>query len=75
MPAATTTDSAILASGFSVSFAFKQHDAALGLGLGLDYGFSRQLGLGVTLRFDQALVSQETRSLDALLRAEYRWGW
>ena len=27
MPAATTTDSAILAPGFSVSFAFKQHDA------------------------------------------------
>jgi len=54
---------------------FKQHDAALGLGLGLDYGFSRQLGLGVTLRFDQALSSQETSSFDALLRAEYRWGW
>lgn len=58
-----------------VDLAFKQHDAALGLGLGLDYGFSRQLGLGITLRFDQALSSQETSSLDALLRAEYRWGW
>ena len=54
---------------------FKQHDAALGLGAGLDYGFSRQLGFGITVRLDQALISMETRNFDALLRAEYRWGW
>ena len=54
---------------------FEQHDVALGVGLGLDYGVSRQLGLGVTLHFDQALSNQETSSFDALLRAEYRWGW
>jgi hypothetical protein len=54
---------------------FKQHDAALGVGVGLDYGWSRQLGLGVTLRLDQALTRMETSSFDALLRAEYRWGW
>lgn len=54
---------------------FQQHDAALGLGLGLDYAFSRQLGLGVTLRFDDALSSTDDESFDGLLRAEYRWGW
>jgi hypothetical protein len=54
---------------------FKQHDAALGLGVGLDYGFSRQLGLGVTVRLDQAVTRMETSNFDALLRAEYRWGW
>ena len=55
--------------------AFKRHDAALGLGLGLDYGISRKLGVGVTLRFDNALVNADARNFDALLRAEYRWGW
>jgi Outer membrane protein beta-barrel domain len=54
---------------------FKRHDAALGLGLGLDYGISRKLGVGVTLRFDNALVDANARTFDALLRAEYRWGW
>ncbi len=54
---------------------FKRHDAALGLGLGLDYGISRKLGVGVTLRFDNALVDSNARTFDALLRAEYRWGW
>jgi len=54
---------------------FKQHDLALGLGLGLDYAFSRKFGLGVTLRFDDALGRASTSTFDALLRAEYRWGW
>ena len=54
---------------------FKQGDVALGLGLGLDYGISRQLGVGVTLRFDEALSHSSTSNFDALLRAEYRWGW
>ena len=54
---------------------FKQHDVAIGLGLGLDYGISRDLGLGITLRFDDALSRVEASTIDALLRAEYRWGW
>ena len=54
---------------------FKQHDVALGLGLGLDYGISRSLGVGVTCRFDNALASQNASAFDALFRAEYRWGW
>ncbi len=54
---------------------FEQHDAAIGLGLGLDYAFSRQLGLGVTLRYDDALTRAGATNFDALLRAEYRWGW
>jgi hypothetical protein len=54
---------------------FVRHDLALGLGLGLDYGFSRNWGAGVTLRFDDALTSSSARTFDALLRAEYRWGW
>jgi outer membrane scaffolding protein for murein synthesis (MipA/OmpV family) len=54
---------------------FAQRDAALGLGLGLDYGFSRNWGAGVTLRFDDALTSSAASTFDALLRAEYRWGW
>jgi hypothetical protein len=53
----------------------KQHDAALGLGLGLDYGWSRNFGVGLTLHLDQALSRAEAASFDALLRAEYRWGW
>jgi hypothetical protein len=55
--------------------AFTQHDATIGIGLGLDYAFSRQLGAGVTLRYDDALSRAETSTFDALLRAEYRWGW
>ena len=54
---------------------FKQRDVALGFGVGLDYAFSRQLGLGVTLRYDDALGRADARSFDGLLRAEYRWGW
>jgi hypothetical protein len=54
---------------------FRRHDAAVALGLGVDYGVTRSLGLGVTLRYDQALASTDARSFDALLRAEYRWGW
>ena len=54
---------------------FRQHDVALGLGAGLDYAFSRNFGLGVTLRMDQALVHTAATTFDALLRAEYRWGW
>jgi hypothetical protein len=54
---------------------FEQHDVAIGLGLGLDYGISRDLGLGITLRFDQALSRADASTVDALLRAEYRWGW
>jgi hypothetical protein len=54
---------------------FKQHDVALGLGLGLDYAVSREFGLGATLRFDQALSRSSASNFDALLRAEYRWGW
>ncbi len=54
---------------------FARRDLALGLGLGLDYGFSRSWGAGVTLRFDNALSSTSTSTFDAFLRAEYRWGW
>ena len=54
---------------------FARRDLALGLGLGLDYGFSRNWGAGVTLRFDDALTSASASTFDALLRAEYRWGW
>jgi hypothetical protein len=54
---------------------FKRHDAALGLGVGLDYAFSRNWGAGVTLRFDEALVDSSASTFDAFLRAEYRWGW
>lgn len=54
---------------------FARRDAALALGLGLDYGFSRSWGAGVTLRFDQALAANSASTFDALLRAEYRWGW
>ena len=54
---------------------FKQRDIALGFGVGLDYGISRKLGVGVTLRFDEALGRSSTDTFDALLRAEYRWGW
>lgn len=57
------------------ALAFKRQDAALGLGLGLDYAFSRNFGAGITLRFDQALTRSEGRTFDGLLRAEYRWGW
>jgi len=58
-----------------VSTAFERHDLALGLGLGLDYAFNRKLGAGVTLRFDNALGGSSASTFDALLRAEYRWGW
>jgi hypothetical protein len=54
---------------------FRQHDVALGLGLGLDYALSRKLGLGVTLRYDDSLGGTAATNFDALLRAEYRWGW
>ena len=54
---------------------FERHDVALGLGLGLDYAFTRKLGAGVTLRYDDALGRANTSTFDALLRAEYRWGW
>jgi hypothetical protein len=54
---------------------YKQHDVALGIGAGLDYGISRELGVGVTVRLDYALSRTETSTVDALLRAEYRWGW
>ena len=54
---------------------FKQNDVALGLGLGLDYGWSRSFGLGISARFDDALSRAEAASFEALLRAEYRWGW
>ncbi|HKY35636.1 MAG TPA: hypothetical protein VJN18_06855 [Polyangiaceae bacterium] len=54
---------------------FEQHAAALGMGLGLDYGWSRSFGLGITLRSDDALSDAGAASFDALLRAEYRWGW
>lgn len=54
---------------------YHQRDFALALGLGLDYAVSRNFGLGVTVRFDEALASQSDRTVDVLLRAEYRWGW
>jgi hypothetical protein len=57
------------------TFPFLRHDAALGLGAGLDYAFSRKLGFGITLRADSALGRSQAQTLDALLRAEYRWGW
>lgn len=55
--------------------AFKERDLALGLGAGLDYGISRKLGVGVTIRFDDTLTHPDANSFEALLRAEYRWGW
>jgi hypothetical protein len=55
--------------------AFKRHDLALGFGAGLDYAFTRKFGIGVTLRSDYALSRASTGTFDALLRAEYRWGW
>jgi len=55
--------------------AFKRHDVALGLGLGLDYAFNRRFGAGITLHFDNALGQSSASTFDALLRAEYRWGW
>jgi len=54
---------------------FKERDVALGMGAGLDYGISRQLGVGVSVRFDDALTHSNASTFDALLRAEYRWGW
>lgn len=54
---------------------FERSEVALGLGLGLDYAFTRKFGAGVTLRFDNALTSSKASTFDALLRAEYRWGW
>lgn len=54
---------------------FARRDVTLGVGLGLDYGLSRNWGAGVTLRFDDALTSSSARTFDALVRAEYRWGW
>jgi hypothetical protein len=54
---------------------FERHDVALGVGVGLDYAFTRKLGAGVTLRYDDALGRANTSTFDALLRAEYRWGW
>ena len=54
---------------------FERHDVALGVGLGLDYAFTRKVGAGVTLRYDDALGRANTSTFDALLRAEYRWGW
>ena len=55
--------------------AFKRNDLTLGLGLGLDYAFTRKFGAGVTLHFDNALAQSSASTFDALLRAEYRWGW
>jgi len=57
------------------ALSFKKHDVALGLGLGLDYAFTRKFGVGLTLRFDEALGRSQASNFDALLRAEYRWGW
>lgn len=57
------------------TLSYKPRDFALALGVGLDYAVSRNFGLGVTVRLDQALGSQSDRTIDALLRAEYRWGW
>jgi len=55
--------------------AFARNDVLLGLGLGLDYAFTRKFGAGVTLHFDDAIGQPNARTFDALLRAEYRWGW
>lgn len=54
---------------------FKQRDVALGLGAGLDYAFSRDLGCGVTVRFDDSLGNSGASSFESLFRLEYRWGW
>lgn len=59
----------------SAKLPFERHDAAIGLGLGLDYAVSRQLGFGVTLRYDDALGRAGSTNFDALFRTEYRWGW
>lgn len=55
--------------------AFKRNGVLLGLGLGLDYAFTRKFGVGVTLHLDDALGQPRASTFDALLRAEYRWGW
>lgn len=54
---------------------FKERDVALGLGGGLDYAFSRQFGCGASARVDQGLTVSQSRSFEALLRFEYRWGF
>ncbi len=41
---------------------------------GLDYGFSRSFGLGLSYREDLLLASGSFSGI-LLLRAEYRWGW
>jgi hypothetical protein len=53
----------------------QQRDVTLGFGVGLDYAFSRNFGLGVTLRGDDSLGGERLSSYESLLRAEYRWGW
>jgi hypothetical protein len=53
----------------------QRHDLAIGVGLGLDYAVSRDFGVGVTLRYDDSLGTPASTNFDALLRAEYRWGW
>ncbi len=58
-----------------VASTFQQHDAALALGLGLDYGISRQLGVGASVHLGKALTRSDNSTMDALFRVEYRWGW
>jgi hypothetical protein len=55
--------------------AFKERDVALGMGAGLDYAFSRDLGCGATVRVDDSLSDPGTSSWESLFRLEYRWGW
>jgi hypothetical protein len=54
---------------------FPRHGGAVGVGLGMDYALTRKLGFGLTLRYDQVLSDADGRVFDALLRAEYRWGF
>jgi hypothetical protein len=58
-----------------VEISYNQRDVTLGFGVGLDYAFSRNFGLGVTLRGDNSLGAARLSTYQSLLRAEYRWGW
>lgn len=63
-----------LLSSAPSDLAWPKRELLLGAGAGLDYAFSRHFGAGATFRYDDALT-QGNSSFEALLRAEYRWGW
>ena len=62
------------------SYDFRQGGIGFSTALGLDYAVSRNLGLGVQLRYhwtgsDVPHSLTEGEYFTAFLRAEYRWGW